>query len=163
MQSKAEGVPTTEEAEAPKEAEVVDLVAALRASVEAAKKRRQGAERRQESSPLTVAGAASMAMSRNVLAWTLSPMCPCRSTSRCAVRPWHRRSTGLEQAGRARRRPDRVRRDIGGQGGGPACEPCEYGCRRIAPPVLGALRVVLPGGRRQRSMQRWPRHPTGRA
>ena len=40
MQSKAEGVPLAEEAEAPKEAEVVDLVAALRASVEAAKKRR---------------------------------------------------------------------------------------------------------------------------
>ena len=45
VQSKAEGVPITEEAEAPKEAEVVDLVAALRASVEAAKKRREGAER----------------------------------------------------------------------------------------------------------------------
>jgi DNA end-binding protein Ku len=44
VQSKAEGVPITEEAEAPKEAEVVDLVAALRASVEAAKKRREGAE-----------------------------------------------------------------------------------------------------------------------
>ena len=44
VQSKAEGVPITEEPEAPKEAEVVDLVAALRASVEAAKKRREGAE-----------------------------------------------------------------------------------------------------------------------
>lgn len=41
VQSKAEGVPLEEEAEAPKEAEVVDLVAALRASVEAAKKRRE--------------------------------------------------------------------------------------------------------------------------
>jgi DNA end-binding protein Ku len=45
VQSKAEGVPITEEVEAPREAEVVDLVAALRASVEAAKKRREGAER----------------------------------------------------------------------------------------------------------------------
>ena len=44
VQSKAEGVPLAEEAEAPKEAEVVDLVAALRASVEAAKKRRASAE-----------------------------------------------------------------------------------------------------------------------
>jgi DNA end-binding protein Ku len=41
VQSKAEGVPLEEETEAPKEAEVVDLVAALRASVEAAKKRRE--------------------------------------------------------------------------------------------------------------------------
>ena len=41
VQSKAEGVPLAEESEAPKEAEVVDLVAALRASVEAAKKRRE--------------------------------------------------------------------------------------------------------------------------
>ena len=37
-------VPLTEEPEAPQEAEVVDLVAALRASVEAAKKRREDAE-----------------------------------------------------------------------------------------------------------------------
>ncbi len=44
VMSKAEGVPLAEEAEAPKEAEVVDLVAALRASVEAAKKRREQAE-----------------------------------------------------------------------------------------------------------------------
>jgi len=44
VQSKAEGVPLAEEPEAPKEAEVVDLVAALRASVEAAKKRRESAE-----------------------------------------------------------------------------------------------------------------------
>jgi DNA end-binding protein Ku len=44
VQSKAEGVPLEEQPEAPKEAEVVDLVAALRASVEAAKKRREGAE-----------------------------------------------------------------------------------------------------------------------
>ena len=44
MTSKAEGVPLTEEPEAPQEAEVVDLVAALRASVEAAKKRREDAE-----------------------------------------------------------------------------------------------------------------------
>ena len=40
VQSKAAGVPMVEEPEAPREAEVVDLVAALRASVEAAKKRR---------------------------------------------------------------------------------------------------------------------------
>jgi DNA end-binding protein Ku len=40
VQSKAAGVPMVEQAEAPKEAEVVDLVAALRASVDAAKKRR---------------------------------------------------------------------------------------------------------------------------
>jgi DNA end-binding protein Ku len=40
VQSKAAGVALPEQAEAPKEAEVVDLVAALRASVEAAKKRR---------------------------------------------------------------------------------------------------------------------------
>jgi DNA end-binding protein Ku len=44
VQSKAEGVTMPEEAEAPREAEVVDLVAALRASVEAAKKRRASAE-----------------------------------------------------------------------------------------------------------------------
>jgi DNA end-binding protein Ku len=44
VQSKAAGVPLTEEPEAPKEAEVVDLVAALRASVEAAKKRRESAQ-----------------------------------------------------------------------------------------------------------------------
>jgi DNA end-binding protein Ku len=44
VQSKAEGVTMPEETEAPKEAEVVDLVAALRASVEAAKKRRASAE-----------------------------------------------------------------------------------------------------------------------
>jgi DNA end-binding protein Ku len=44
VQSKAEGVPLAEEPEVPKEAEVVDLVAALRASVEAAKKRREEAE-----------------------------------------------------------------------------------------------------------------------
>ena len=37
-------LPLAEEPEAPKEAEVVDLVAALRASVEAAKKRREEAE-----------------------------------------------------------------------------------------------------------------------
>jgi DNA end-binding protein Ku len=43
VQSKAEGVPLAEETEAPKEAEVVDLVAALRASVEAAKQRREAA------------------------------------------------------------------------------------------------------------------------
>jgi DNA end-binding protein Ku len=40
VQSKAAGVPMVEQTEAPQEAEVVDLVAALRASVEAAKKRR---------------------------------------------------------------------------------------------------------------------------
>jgi DNA end-binding protein Ku len=44
VQSKAEGVPLAAEPEAPEEAEVVDLVAALRASVEAAKKRREEAE-----------------------------------------------------------------------------------------------------------------------
>jgi DNA end-binding protein Ku len=44
VQSKADGIPLAEEAEAPKEAEVVDLVAALRASVEAAKRRRESAE-----------------------------------------------------------------------------------------------------------------------
>jgi DNA end-binding protein Ku len=44
VQSKAEGIPLAEEPEAPKEAEVVDLVAALRASVEAAKKRREQTE-----------------------------------------------------------------------------------------------------------------------
>ncbi len=43
--SKADGVPLAEEPESPKEAEVVDLVAALRASVEAAKKRREEAEK----------------------------------------------------------------------------------------------------------------------
>jgi DNA end-binding protein Ku len=45
VMAKAEGVPLAEEPEAPKEAEVVDLVAALRASVEAAKKRRADAEK----------------------------------------------------------------------------------------------------------------------
>ncbi|MGI3782281.1 MAG: Ku protein [Janthinobacterium lividum] len=40
VQNKAAGVPMVEQSEAPQEAEVVDLVAALRASVEAAKKRR---------------------------------------------------------------------------------------------------------------------------
>jgi DNA end-binding protein Ku len=44
VQSKAEGIPMAVEAEAPKEAEVVDLVAALRASVEAAKRRRAESE-----------------------------------------------------------------------------------------------------------------------
>jgi DNA end-binding protein Ku len=44
VQSKAEGVPLAEEPEVPQEAEVVDLVAALRASVEAAKKRREETE-----------------------------------------------------------------------------------------------------------------------
>ena len=44
VQSKTDGNPLPEETEAPKEAEVVDLVAALRASVEAAKKRRAEAE-----------------------------------------------------------------------------------------------------------------------
>ena len=44
VHSKAEGIPLAEEPEAPAEAEVVDLVAALRASVEAAKKRREEAE-----------------------------------------------------------------------------------------------------------------------
>jgi len=43
VESKAGGVALAEEPEAPKEAEVVDLVAALRASVEAAKKRREEA------------------------------------------------------------------------------------------------------------------------
>jgi DNA end-binding protein Ku len=43
VESKAGGVPLAEETEAPKEAEVVDLVAALRASVDAAKKRREAA------------------------------------------------------------------------------------------------------------------------
>ena len=43
VMSKAEGVPLAEEPAAPPEAEVVDLVAALRASVEAAKKRREEA------------------------------------------------------------------------------------------------------------------------
>ena len=42
VQAKLAGQPVpTESDEAPKEAEVVDLVAALRASVEAAKKRRE--------------------------------------------------------------------------------------------------------------------------
>ena len=46
VQSKADGIPLVETTEeAPKEAEVVDLVAALRASVEAAKKRREEAEK----------------------------------------------------------------------------------------------------------------------
>ena len=44
VESKAGGVPLAEEVEAPQEAEVVDLVAALRASVEAAKKRREEAQ-----------------------------------------------------------------------------------------------------------------------
>jgi len=44
VQSKAEGIPLAEQPEAPQEAEVVDLVAALRASVEAAKKRRASAQ-----------------------------------------------------------------------------------------------------------------------
>jgi DNA end-binding protein Ku len=44
VEAKAGGVPLVEEAEAPQEAEVVDLVAALRASVEAAKKRREEAQ-----------------------------------------------------------------------------------------------------------------------
>jgi DNA end-binding protein Ku len=47
VESKAGGVPLAEEAEAPQEAEVVDLVAALRASVEAAKKRREEAQQAQ--------------------------------------------------------------------------------------------------------------------
>ncbi len=47
VQNKAAGAPMPEEAEAPQEAEVVDLVAALRASVEAAKKRREAAGRAQ--------------------------------------------------------------------------------------------------------------------
>ena len=41
VQSKADGIPLVEQPEAPQEAEVVDLVAALRASVEAAKKKRE--------------------------------------------------------------------------------------------------------------------------
>jgi DNA end-binding protein Ku len=46
VRAKADGIPLAEETEeAPKEAEVVDLVAALRASVEAAKKRREEAEK----------------------------------------------------------------------------------------------------------------------
>jgi DNA end-binding protein Ku len=44
VRAKADGIPLAEEPEAPQEAEVVDLVAALRASVEAAKKRRAAAE-----------------------------------------------------------------------------------------------------------------------
>ncbi len=44
VQSKLEGTVLPAEVEQPEEAEVVDLVAALRASVEAAKKRREGAE-----------------------------------------------------------------------------------------------------------------------
>ena len=47
VESKAGGVPLAEEEEAPQEAEVVDLVAALRASVEAAKKRREEAQQAQ--------------------------------------------------------------------------------------------------------------------
>jgi len=43
VQAKAAGIALPDEPEAPKEAEVVDLVAALRASVEAAKKRREEA------------------------------------------------------------------------------------------------------------------------
>ena len=43
VRSKAEGVPLEVEEEAPEQAEVVDLVAALRASVEAAKRRREAA------------------------------------------------------------------------------------------------------------------------
>ena len=46
VHSKAEGVPLAEEPEALKEAEVVDLVAALRASVEAAKKRQSPSARK---------------------------------------------------------------------------------------------------------------------
>ncbi len=45
VEAKADGIPLAEAEEAPKEAEVVDLVAALRASVEAAKKRREEAEK----------------------------------------------------------------------------------------------------------------------
>jgi DNA end-binding protein Ku len=44
VHSKADGIPMAEQPEAPQEAEVVDLVAALRASVEAAKKRRAAAQ-----------------------------------------------------------------------------------------------------------------------
>jgi DNA end-binding protein Ku len=44
VQSKADGIALVEEPEAPKQAEVVDLVAALRASVEAAKRRREQSE-----------------------------------------------------------------------------------------------------------------------
>ncbi|WP_152364713.1 Ku protein [Microlunatus speluncae] len=44
VQSKLDGTELPAEVEQPEEAEVVDLVAALRASVEAAKKRREGAE-----------------------------------------------------------------------------------------------------------------------
>lgn len=47
VQSKLDGVVLPTETEEPEEAEVVDLVAALRASVEAAKKRREGAEEKQ--------------------------------------------------------------------------------------------------------------------
>jgi DNA end-binding protein Ku len=43
VQSKADGVPLETEPEVQEQAEVVDLVAALRASVEAAKKRREAA------------------------------------------------------------------------------------------------------------------------
>ena len=43
VQSKADGVPLEAEPEVQEQAEVVDLVAALRASVEAAKKRREAA------------------------------------------------------------------------------------------------------------------------
>ncbi len=45
VRSKPEGIPLAAEPDAPQEAEVVDLVAALRASVEAAKKRREETER----------------------------------------------------------------------------------------------------------------------
>jgi DNA end-binding protein Ku len=48
VQSKLEGTELAAEEEAPQEAEVVDLVAALRASVEAAKKRRGEAEQKAE-------------------------------------------------------------------------------------------------------------------
>jgi DNA end-binding protein Ku len=47
VESKASGIELPEEAEVPQEAEVVDLVAALRASVEAAKKRREEAKQAQ--------------------------------------------------------------------------------------------------------------------
>ena len=43
VQSKADGIPLEAEQEVQEQAEVVDLVAALRASVEAAKKRRESA------------------------------------------------------------------------------------------------------------------------
>jgi DNA end-binding protein Ku len=47
VEAKTSGVELTEEAEPAQEAEVVDLVAALRASVEAAKKRREEAQQQQ--------------------------------------------------------------------------------------------------------------------